>query len=419
VKRLLLVAYYFPPLVVAGTFRALRLARYLPRAGWNVTVVSGKPTLRLLKDAGLEREIPPEVQVLRATSIEPRNALLALHQIGLGSVARRVEPWFMLPDDQRGWAPFALAAARRAHAAAPFDAVITTSAPYSAHLVGRALRRAGLPWLADFRDEWTTNPYLSGRYPTGWHLRESQRLERAVLEEADRVVSVSEPCLAGLRRAAPGQPDGKFRVLPNGYDAAHFPAHDARRPERFRIVFTGTFYGHHTPRVFLEGLTRACADGRVRADDVEVVFAGHTAGLERIGAALPLPVRVVEHLPHGEAVALMRDAAVLLLVLSDAGGPGIYTTKLFEYLAARRPILALVPVAGVAADLVRKSRSGTVVAPDDPRAVADALARLYSAWQEGGIPHDPDLSVIERFEGSRQAADWAALLDEMCTESRG
>jgi glycosyltransferase involved in cell wall biosynthesis len=155
------------------------------------------------------------------------------------------------------------------------------------------------------------------------------------------------------------------------------------------------------------------ADRRVRREDLEVVLVGHNPAAADLAAPLPDGVRVVGFVPHHEAVRMMTAAAVLLLVLADAGGPGIYTTKLFEYLAAQRPILALVPLAGVAADLVRRTRSGVAVPPDDPVAVADALAGFYRAWSEGGIPHHPDLAAIARFEAHRQAADWSRVLEEM------
>ncbi len=413
-KRVLLVAYYFPPLAGSGTFRPLRMARYLPRAGWDVTVLSVSSSARVLKDPDLASEIPGGVAVVRTASLEPRTPLLALHKLGLGRLARRLEPWFLLPDDQRGWVPFAAGRAAALHRARPFDAIVTTAGPYSAHLVGRRLkRRAGLPWVADFRDEWTTNPYLRDRYPSAWHLRVNQRLERSVLRGADRVVCVSEPWLEALRSLVPEAPDGKFRVHPNGFDPEHFPAIPAAPPPRFRIVYTGTFYGHRSPATFLEGLKRVIAAGRIPVAELSVELVGHTGFgdfLEGVPAGV---VRVVEQRPFREALARLAEAAVLLLVIPREGGPGNHTGKLFNYLAAGRPILALAPEPNVAADLIRESRSGLVVPPDDPDAVARAIEELWRRYRSGVLLPDRDAGVVRAYAADAQAESYAAMLDEI------
>jgi glycosyltransferase involved in cell wall biosynthesis len=410
-KRLLLVSYYFPPHAGPGVFRPLRLSKYLPEYGWEVNVLAVSDRARLLRDETLVSDIPEGVRVERTASLEPRTLLLALHRLGLGSLARRIEPFFFLPDDQRGWVPFASRRAVRLLRQREHQAVLTTSAPYSAHLVGLRLRdETGIPWVADFRDEWTTNPYI--RYPTGWHRRLNERLERAVLTCADRVVCVSRPWLDALRGRVPGRRENRFRVIPNGYDGAHFPDEPPPLPERFRVVYTGTFYGHRSPRVFLEGLRLALDEGRVPRDEIEVHFVGHTAHADW-SVPLPEPVRVVEQRPYFDAVRELADAAVLLLVVPPEGGAGNHTGKLFPYLASGRPILALAPEPNVAADLIRRSGSGVVVPPDDPAAVRDALAVLYARWKKGVLVQERDRGLIEKYEASTQAAAYARLLDEL------
>src|SRR6185436_1830402 len=253
------------------------------------------------------------------------------------------------------------------------DVVLSTAGPYSAHLVGLALkRRARIPWIADFRDEWTTNPYLVDRYPSAWHRRKSRALERATLASADRVTCVSDPWLRALHEQAPGEPWEKFRVHPNGYDAEHFPGAAAPLPDRFRIVYAGSFYGHRSPATFLEGVRRAVASGGIPANEIEVLFVGQTGGIPP-DASLPAGIlRAEPQQPYFESLRLLREAAVLLLVVPREGGEGNHTGKLFPYLAAGRPILALAPEPNVAADLIRATRSGVVVPPDRPEEVAGA-----------------------------------------------
>jgi glycosyltransferase involved in cell wall biosynthesis len=415
VKRLLLISYYYPPLAGSGVFRPLRLSRYLPECGWAVTVLTVGERARVLKDAALQREVPKTVRVERTLSLEPRLPLLLLRKLGLRRLTDRIEPWLCLPDDQRGWIPFATRRGSRLLRGVPHDVVISTSAPYSAHLVGLRLReRFDVAWVADFRDEWTANPYLS--YPSDWHRRLNRRLERRVLGRADRVVCVSEPWLASLAARVPDAPSEKFCELPNGFDGDHF-ADTGPLPDRFRIVYTGTSHGPRSPEVFLRALECALEHGRIPREELDVVFVGHTGstrGLDR----LPDCVRVIGTRPHHEALSFLTRAAVLLLVIPPEGGAGNHTGKLFNYLASGKPILALAPRPNVAADLIRRTRSGRIAPADDPHGVEEVLVDLYQAWKAGRSLPDQDRELVANYEARAQARDWASMLDELIASRR-
>jgi len=416
-RRLLLVSYYFPPIAGSGVFRPLRMAKYLGRHGWDVTVLSVSENTRAPKDPSLLREIPPQLRVERVPSAEPRALLIALNKLGLRGLVRRVEPWLMLPDDQRGWVPFAARRATQLARELRFDAVVTTSAPYSAHLVGQRLkRRTGIPWIADFRDEWTTNPYLRDRYPTQWHLKFNRSLEREVLREADRVVCVSRPWLDALHDLVPKLPGNKFVVLPNGYDGEHFRDEAPVAPDRFRIVYTGMFYGPRSPTPFLEALDLVRQRQRIPADEIEVVFMGRSGWSDSVAdESSRCSVRIVEQRPYFESLKVLREAAVLLLVIPREGGSGNHTGKLFPYLASGRPILATAPEPNVAAELIRESRSGVVAPPDDPAAIAAAIESLYEDWKRA-VPQRQDRELIARYEADFQASRWAELLEQVSLE---
>ena len=364
---------------------------------------------RVLKDATLEREVPESVRVERTPSLEPRVPLLALRKLGLRRLASRLECWLYVPDDQRGWVPFATRRGAALLRAEKHDAVVSTSAPYSAHLVALQLHeRFGLPWVADFRDEWTTNPYI--RYPSDWHRGLNERMEQRVLQRADRVVCVSEPWLDNLASRVPDAPRDKFHTLPNGYDAEHFG--DPGPPaDRFRIVYTGAFYGPRSPAVFLQALDGALERGLIPREDVEVVFVGHTGHTDGLNRLPKCSVRVIEHRPHAETLSHLRQAAVLLLVIPPEGGAGNHTGKLFNYLAAGRPILALTPRPNVAAELILRSRSGRVAPTDDPRGVEEAIVGLHREWKQGRALSDQDRAMIGAYEARPQATAWARLLE--------
>jgi glycosyltransferase involved in cell wall biosynthesis len=413
------VAYAFPPVAGSGVFRPLRLAKYLPRLGWSVTVLTVSARVRAIRDPALLREVPDGVDVVRTPSLEPRNALLAANRLGLGGWARRIEPWLMLPDAQRGWVPFARLGARRLLRERPHDVLVTTAGPYSAHLVGLAIKeRSGIPWVADFRDEWTTNPYLRDAYPSERYRRYNEALERRVLESCDVVSCVSGPWLDALHARVPSIDRERFVVLPNGYDGEHLPEAPFPPPDRFRVVYAGTFYGHRSPGVFLEAVRRVVRSGAVPRDDLEVVFVGQrgsggapAADLEGSGV-----LRILGHRSYFESLHYLREAAVLLLVIPREGGAGNHTGKLFNYLASGRPILACAPVPNVAAELIHASASGVVVPPDDPAAIAAALANLHADWRARRRSRQ-DRAKLAPYEAWGQARAGAALLDDLATRS--
>jgi hypothetical protein len=185
VRRVLMVAYYFPPLGGAGVQRTLKFVKYLPEFDWQPVVLATKVSDARLRDPSLEKEIPATVSVCRT----PALTLPARLPWRLRSFIAR---WLLLVDEQLGWLPFAVSQGQRMIEEHGVEAIYTTSAPYTSHLIGARLKqRTGLPWVADFRDPWVGN--VSSTFPTGFHLELAKRFESQVLQGAERVIVVSEP----------------------------------------------------------------------------------------------------------------------------------------------------------------------------------------------------------------------------------
>ncbi len=273
------------------------------------------------------------------------------------------------------WMPFARSRALALQRRRGFDCVITTSPPESAHAVGIALQRRGLAWVADVRDAWTFEP-LRPEYPTAVQRRLDQRLERRWLGSADVVVCVSEPAAADLRERGIADP----LLVSNGWDPESAPAPASEPtgildPSRFSVVYTGRFgsYGRD-PGALVEGMVRLAREQPDEAARLELVIAGPlTAEEERLFATDVSPARIVRagSLERRRALALQREADALL-VLAQPTRSQLLNIKLFEYLAAGRPILAL--AAGTEAGRVVDELGGRTARADDPAAIAAALA---------------------------------------------
>ncbi len=414
-KRVLMVAYYFPPLAGAGVQRSLKFARYLPDFGWQPHVLTVDSKSERLQDAAMKTEIPPSVAVFRTRIAQlPRQLPWRLRNF----IAR----WLLLIDEHIGWYPFAVPMALKLIRSQSLQAIYTTSYPYTAHLIGLALKqRTGLPWVADFRDPWVDN--FSAPPPTRWHAQFVLRQESKVVAQADRVLVVSEPMRQLFLAIHPDAPPGKLQVIPNGYDPDDFTNPPAVKQEenRLSIVYTGSFYGkHRTPEYFLRAVRLALDDRRIPAGQLRVRFIGNFSAslLDLVAAAgLEQVVEIVGYLPHREAVARLCAADLLLLIIgSGTGSQVVFTGKIFEYLAARKPILALIPP-GAACDLIQDAGAGVIVPPEDIPSIARELSALYERWRQGKLAISPNEDVIRRYDRRLLTGRLANILDGLASKT--
>jgi glycosyltransferase involved in cell wall biosynthesis len=278
--------------------------------------------------------------------------------------------------------------------------VITTSPPVSMNLIGAAVQRlAGIVWVADQRDSVLQNADRRfDRKAVQAKEKALERVVRLVAERADGVVTVSEFIADEVRGF---DPKGPVRVIPNGSDFDDFAGLEYRPGERFRITHAGSFFGKRNPRAFLTALAET------GLDDVVARFVGDFRAADRewipeldLGDRLEL----IDYVPHRRSLELQRDSEVNLLLLPEAAGRGrvVPSGKIFEYLAAERPILAAVPTDGAAAELVRETGSGIVVAPDDVKGIREALLGLHARWRAGKL-QDGHLTDEQRRRLSREA----------------
>jgi len=408
-KRLLMVAYMFPPIGGIGAQRPAKFARYLPEFGWEADVLAGEPEPGGNTDETLLEGLPGDTVIRRVRA--PR---AGLYELPARALKLNVK-WTAVPDKLKGWKRPAVKEGLRMLAEREYDAIYSTSYPYTGHMVGLALKLAsGLPWIADFRDPWTGNRYL--KPPTAYHMRRERGMERRVLEEADAVVNVTPP-LAGMHHHDfPTADRSKFVCITNGFDPADFT--DLNGPEpggRFTLIYAGSFYKYRASEALLDVLTRLKENGTITPDNFRFKVCGTVEKrYQPIFEQLKDIVTVTGYLPHARAVKEMASSSLQLLIIARGPGADVeYTGKLFEYLAARRPILALIPPDGIAADVVREARAGVAVDSEDGKGIEEALLANVEAWNSR-TSFTSDQKVISRFSRRETAGELAALLDELC-----
>jgi glycosyltransferase involved in cell wall biosynthesis len=443
-RRVLVVAFCFPPHAAIGTFRTLRTVRHLHDTGWDVSVLTCDPSDYLpgtAVDASLIAQVPPGVRVITAGAIRPWlrlqdsvRARLRATAPGrapgevtgtpgavrarrgmLGVLARAkdvIDAALAVPDRESGWIVPAIVKGVLAQAGASRPDVIYSSAPpWSGQLVAAALQQMlRCPWVADFRDPWGRAPWREDRYP--FALRAAARLERLVIRRADRVVFVSH---ANRNEFAAHYGSGiasKFRVAPNGCDLGEFARVERPQetPATFLLLHAGSLYASRTPLPFLRAVAGAIGRGAIDPRGFRLRFLGPvalsqpalTSACDELG--LSGVVEFVPRVPRAQSLAAMSSASGLLLL--QPGHPVAVPAKLYDYMASGRPILAIGE--GETAEIVRRSGAGIAAPSDDETLIGAALERFIELARRPFSPVDQDW-----YDGARRAEEISAVIGEV------
>jgi glycosyltransferase involved in cell wall biosynthesis len=401
--KVLLVTMYFPPAGGGGVQRPLKLAQYLPALGIETHVLAPDDPKWVHRDPDLR--VPTRAWIHRVRYVGPRarkpaEELRAADGLDLVLLQAKVAARrLLLPDASVTWNLTAIPAAIRIVRREGIDAVVTTSPPGSIHFVGAAVKQAtGARWLADVRDALVANPHRrSDTAATRVRQATNERLARLVARRADAISCVSEAIAEEVRGL---DPRGTVRTIANGCDFDDFTGLEYRPASRLRITHAGSFFGKRDPRPFLQALRESGVDAVAR-------FVGDFRRSDRDWAesqGLGDRLELIPYAPRAESLRLQRDSEALLLLVPEAGGrgKGVLSGKVFEYIAAGRPILAVVPPEGAAAELIRETGAGIVVAPDDIDGISAALRELHDRFVNGGLP-SVELSEDTRERLSRQA----------------
>jgi len=428
-SRVLIVAYYVPPAGGPAVQRVLQFVEFLRAEGWAPEVLTVREGAYPNRDPDLLARMPSSVPVHRTRALDPYAIYQALtgkaeEDLPTGSMddrnswVERLSQWvranFFLPDARVGWWPFAVCKGGRLLRTDQFDAVLSTGAPHSVHLIGSALHHwTGTPWVADLHDPWTDISYYDDLPHTRWARRIDAALERHVLASASAVTTVS-PSWAELFAS---KAENQYRVVENGFSEEEFASIDETPPDdRFVLAHVGKLYASRTPTVVwaaLERLHEAGAIPNLRLRLIGSVDPAVERALDEHGLT-PLVERIPFR-PHAEAIREMARSTLLLLVIERfAEAEGMITSKLYEYLASGRPVLGVGPPDGDAHALLRRHDAGSVVDWRDVDRAAEVLRLHYEAWAENSPRTGADRSELGAHSRRHQAHRMARVLDA-CT----
>lgn len=398
-NKVLIITYYWPPSGGSGVQRWLKFVKYLPQFGWQPFVFTPENPSFDTKDESLLSDVPAEAEVLHFPIWEPYALFNKLSGGKSGnmnansapkadSLFKKISIWIrgnlFIPDPRVFWVRPSVSFLDDFLRDNKIRTIITTGPPHSVHLIGLRLKKKNpsLKWIADFRDPWSEWGFLDtvkvGTLARSMH----KRLERKVLQTADRVTTITPFYVRHFQRLG----DRPVTLLTNGYDVEDFEGFTLKRPEKFVIRHVGIVNDKCNPRPFMEAVDALCKKQPAIREAIHIDFLGQVnESFQSYVKQHPLLNSITSFsppVPHKQVIRLYEQSAVLLLILTgykDAEGymPG----KLFEYSATGLPILGVGPMEGDAAAFFKESKTGNMIASEDSAGIQETLMLHFKNWQ--------------------------------------
>jgi glycosyltransferase involved in cell wall biosynthesis len=407
-RRVLVVAYYFPPMGLSGVQRTLKFVKFLPSYGWMPTVLTVEPRGYIARDESLLKELEgKDVRVVRTAAAGPgrllqRKEVVDLPPEWMRKLLSRISDTLFIPDNKIGWKRKAVAQALALHRETPFDLVFCTAPPFTDFLIGRAIKKKiNRPLVFDYRDPWVDYPFKF--YPTPLHKWRNVVLERNALRASSHVITTNRRVKELLLHRYRFLTYHDVEIIPQGYDPEDFAlakrlgggkTAKQRDKTKMRITYAGVFWEDRVPDYFLRALHEVLKERPALRGRIEAVFVGNFRDenyrqITRL--ALQDSVTVKGYLPHHQCIFEMLSSDVLWMVVGDPfGSPG----KVYEYIGAGKPILGCVPEGFMKTTI--EEAGGVTVGPRDVAGIKQAIFDYYDRFHHGTL-RGPSKAVIAKY----------------------
>ncbi|MBI2578012.1 MAG: glycosyltransferase [Candidatus Wildermuthbacteria bacterium] len=377
---------------------AMHSVKYLSRLHWKSIVIGVKNPGRGGIDDSALPDIPRDTIVYRTHTFE--NPLTQ----GLSRLQ-------FLPDSKIGWYSYGLREARKAIQKHSPDIIVSRSTPITSHLIALQLKReTKLPWIACFSDPWVSNPYAMYHLPFLKHFQEQK--EKVIFAEADKIVVTNEQTRRLFSSIYPI--DGKIEVIYNSYDSETMSRNiDFKRKEKFVLTHTGNFYGIRSPEPLFRALEKLIDRQEIRTS-IRVQLFGSLGPFKKLISRYGLSsiVDVKGTVPRKEALWRLMASDVLLVIDAPSKGESLFLpSKLVDYIALGKPILAITP-GGASADVIEKTKTGMIASPEDTKSIQEALLAYFNKWRAGHLLLNPNWEEIQKYSASVLMERFAKIMED-------
>ncbi len=397
--KVLIITYYWPPAGGSGVQRWLKFVKYLQGFGITPVVYTVENPDYALEDASLQSDIPKGIEVLRHPIWEPYALANILNkgkakQTSAGFISSKqslfaklstyIRANYFIPDARKFWIKPSLRFLEKYLIENPVDAVISTGPPHSTHLIGLGLQeKLGVSWVADFRDPWTDIDYFHQLPLTKRGLKKHRTQEALVVSKADLVLVVGTTMRQMLLKY-----NKNIAVVTNGYDG-QIDKESVALDARFSITHIGLMNEARNPYALWKVLSELCDELPGFAKDLEIKLIGKTdASVQHSIAAEGLVgcVNELGYIPHDQVHQYQKSSQILLLAVNKVpSAKGIITGKIFEYLLAKRPIVAIGPEDGDLAAILKETHAGDIFDFDTSSRLKEKIVALYQTYKENEL----------------------------------
>lgn len=403
--KVLIITYYWPPAGGPGVQRWLNFVKFLAEFNKQVVVYIPDNPNYPFRDDSFISEIPQDITIIKKSIVEPYKwasifSSKKTKQISKGIIATKKQSWiervmlwirgnFFIPDARVFWVKPSVKFLKDYTKNNGINTIITTGPPHSLHLIGLKLKKANnqLSWIADFRDPWTTIGYHSELKLSKASENKHEKLEATVLQAADKIITTSYT----TKKEFEQKTSKPIKVITNGY--LDYPSQPVELTEKFSLSHIGSLLSGRNPKVLWQTLSQICNERPEFLQDLELILAGtvsdqvvdsiKAAGLEKV-------LHLKGYVSHQQAIALQRSSQVLLLIEIDAEKTkGIIPGKFFEYMAAKRPILALGPRGWDVARLIEQTQTGRFFKYDQGKLLRDYILEAYKEYKKNDLHVHP------------------------------
>ncbi len=403
-KKVLIITYYWPPSGGGGVQRWLKFSKYLPDAGWVPVIYTPENPDSSVFDDSLLKEVHPLTEVIKTLIWEPYQLYRTLtgkkksdrfkagyiSEASKGGFKEKLSVFirgnFLIPDPRMFWIKPSVKFLSKYLKENPVDLVVSTGPPHSMHMIALKLKsRLNIPWIADFRDPWTNIDFYDALKLTRWADKRHRKMEEKVFKAADRVVTVSWNWAEQIKN------DHKIDVdvITNGFDFEDFSSEKNVLTKNFSITHVGAFNQDRNPQQLWKALKWMNDNENGFKENLEIILIGQTdpmviEDIEKSGLGGNL--KIIPFVEHKKINQYLSQSQLLLLPINNTPNSlGIVPGKVFEYLAAKRPVLAIGPVNGDSGKIIKSQNAGVICDFNDETGIKQNILQFYQLFKEGRL----------------------------------
>lgn len=395
--KVLVLAYYYPPLGLSGVQRTLKFTKYMSCFNWEPTVITTGDIAYYAHDDSLLKEVEEaNIRVIRINAKDV-NALLKGKYKNNGmpkeftrKLLSNISKTFFIPDNKLSWAKKVYITAKELLEKEKFDIIFTSGPPFSQFITAARLKKEfNIPLFVDYRELWLGNQFAF--YPTPYHRYKHKKLEYKVLKEAEKVIVLNRKAKEKILVTYPFLKYEDIMIIPHGYDSADFEnaEYEKRESKKMRLTFSGIFYDKFTPEFFLRAFKELLLEKPLIAEDIELEFIGFLREEnKRIISELGIEKYVIEYgyLNHSEVARKIISSDVLWLMIGYLNNvESVSVGKLYEYFGARKPIIGCVPN-GADKIALQEYKASFITQPDNIMEIKNILIEVYNLFKQNKLP---------------------------------